>query len=591
MTEDDSDITDVESHKATGEPTAPQTAFSPLRVGQFRTLWTASLFSNLGSFFQITAGSWLMWELTASPAWVGWMTASRNLPLLLLALPAGVLADRLNRPRMLATTQTFMGLTAATMAVLAWAGRLGPGSLLALGLALGVGTAFHAPAWQSLVPDLVPRGMVTSAVALNSVSFNAARAIGPALGGIVVATAGAAFAFGINAFSYVFTITAILFVGRKMASGTHDGSSARRAMITGLRYAAHTRSLRRLLLVGTVFALSTAVLQAMLPVRTEELGRDAGAYGLLLGMMGAGAAVGGLALGRLNRRLLSRSIPTSIMLTGTAGVIVGLAPNLGVAAAGMFTVGIFWVSTLANLNGTIQLMSPDWVRGRAVSIWLLAHAGMVPVGAILSGQIAEGIGAGNSMVVLSAVAIVLGVTMRLLGMPDPTRIAAPEFSERRSHAHPEADGGPVMVVNTWHIRDEQLPEFLEIMAQVRAVRLRTGGSRWQMYKHAGQTYTYIETFGVATWSEHLHQHERIDDAMASVFARARRLDHSPSGPVSRHYLGFDITDDDLSSWDGIGTHHEALHATDGSVPLARLRWRVRSAKRKSPVEDRVELNK
>jgi len=166
--------------------------------------------------------------------------------------------------------------------------------------------------------------------------------------------------------------------------------------------------------------------------------------------------------------------------------------------------------------------------------------------------------------------------MRLRGMPDPTSIDAPEFSERRSHEHAEVDGGPVMVVNTWHIRDEQLPEFLEVMAQVRSVRLSTGGSRWQMYKRAGRPYTYTETFDAATWNEHLHQHERIDDAMASVLARARRLDHSPGGPVSRHYLGFDITDEDLSSWDGIGTSHEALHATDGSVPLARIRWQRRA---------------
>ena len=182
---------------------SPDTAFAPLRLGQFRTLWTASLISNLGSFFQITAGSWLMWELTASPSWVGWMTASRNLPLLLFAIPAGALADRWDRTKILAVTQTFMGVASGAMAILTWMGLISPSLLLALGLALGVGIAFNAPTWQSLVPDLVPRPMVTSAVALNSVSFNAARAVGPAIGGILVATIGAAFAFGVNAVSYL----------------------------------------------------------------------------------------------------------------------------------------------------------------------------------------------------------------------------------------------------------------------------------------------------------------------------------------------------------------------------------------------------
>ncbi|MDH3190168.1 MAG: MFS transporter, partial [Acidimicrobiia bacterium] len=224
----------------------PNTAFAPLRVGEFRTLWTASLFSNLGSFIQITAGSWLMWELTASPAWVGWMTAARNLPLLLLAIPAGVLADRLDRTRVLATSQLAMGLVAGVMAVLTWMGWMGPGLLLLLGIALGVGVAFTAPTWQSLVPDLVPRAMVTSAVALNSVSASSARAIGPAIGGILVATVGASAAFGLNAVSYLFMVAAFILVGRGVATRNYDGSSMSRAVVTGLRFAAHTPPFRRL---------------------------------------------------------------------------------------------------------------------------------------------------------------------------------------------------------------------------------------------------------------------------------------------------------------------------------------------------------
>jgi MFS family permease len=546
----------------------PDTAFAPLRLDQYRTLWSASLISNLGSFFQVTAGAWLMWELTSSPMWVGWMTASRNLPLLVLAIPAGALADKLDKTKMLAATQLSMGAVAAVMAALTWFDLIGPASLLALGLALGVGQAFNAPMWQSLVPDLVPRAMVTSAVALNSVSFNAARAIGPAIGGILVATVGAAAAFGLNAISYLFMVAAFILVGRGLANRNKDTTSVRRAMATGIRFAAHTPSFRRLLGLGTVFALTTAVLQAMLPVRTEELGSDAGAYGLLLGMMGAGAAVGGIALSRMNRRFGAKTIPNSIMLTGAAGILMGFAPNVIVAAVSMFAVGVFWVSTLANLNATVQLLSPDWVRGRAVGLWLMAYAGMVPVGAIISGLIAEQIGAGATMVVLSVATVMLGVTMRLRGVQDPTSVPSPEFSnDRTGHDHPEVDGGPVMIVNTWHIHDNNLAEFRDVMVDVRAVRLSTGGSRWQLYKDVGSPYTYSEAFVVATWNEHLLQHQRIDDDMASVFAMARRLDMSTTGPTSHHYLGFDVGADDVASWEGIGTGHDALHASDGSVPI------------------------
>lgn len=559
-----------------GSQQDPNAAFAPLRLGGFRVLWTASLFSNLGSFFQITAGSWLMWELTASPAWVGWMTASRNLPLLFLALPAGVLADRLDRSRMLAGTQIAMAIAAGLMAILSWLGWMTPALLLALGMALGVGVAFHAPTWHALVPDLVPRALVTSAVALNSVSFNAARAVGPALGGVVLATLGAAAAFGMNAVSYGLIVAAILFVGRGFAAQEHDGSSVSRAMLVGIRFARHTVDFRRLLVLGTMFALGTAVLQAMLPVRTEELGRDASTYGLLLGMMGAGAALGGVTISRANRTLKSRSVPVTIALTGLAGIVAGAAPTLILTAAAMFAVGISWVWTLANLNATVQLLSPDWVRGRAVSLWLLAYAGMVPVGSILAGIIAEWIGAGPTMVVLSGATVFLGLVAGLRGVQDPSSVHPPEFTPRRTHHHPPAEGGPVMIVNTWCILDEDLREFLAVMREVRSARLATGGFRWQLYREVGEDHVYSEAFVVASWEEHLLQHRRIDDEAASVIGRARRLDVSENGPISRHYLGMDVNEAaDLQALDALGLDHYALHTEDGSVPLARYRRRTR----------------
>ena len=199
---------------------------------------------------------------------------------------------------------------------------------------------------------------------------------------------------------------------------------------------------------------------------------------------------------------------------------------------------------------------------------------MVPVGAILAGAFAEEIDAGSAMVVLLIATIVLGVTSRLKGIENPTSVRTPEFSERRSHHHPAVDGGPVMIVNTWQILDEDLAEFLETMAQVREVRLSTGGSRWQMYKGIGQRFTYTETYMMPNWSEHLLQHQRINDEMAAILARARRLDVSATGPISRHFLGFDVTSDDLASWEAIGKDHGALHATAGSVPLARYRRRT-----------------
>ena len=549
------------------------TAFAPLRVSQFRSLWTSSVFSNVGSFFQVTAGSWLMWEMTASPAWVGWMAASRNLPLLVLALPAGVLADRLSRTRVLITTHIVMALVATAMAIAAALDMMTPAVLLAFGIVLGAGGAVNAPSWHSLVPDLVPRAMVTSAVALNSVSFNAARAVGPALAGIVVATLGAGVAFGVNAASYLGMIISLFLVGSQVSAQSVDRSSIVRSMVSGLRFAGHTRQFRRLLILGALFALGSAVLQAMLPVRTEELGESVGTYGLLLGVIGVGAAVGGVSVRKVTRLLGRHAISSTIVLYGVTAVLTGLAPTTLLTLPPLLLSGACWVWTIATLNATVQLMSPDWVRGRAVSLWLLAYAGVVPIGSVISGTIAEVIGAGTTLVILSVATIVLGLAARYVGIQDPATVRTPEFSERKTHHHPHASGGPVMVHNTWRIDAAMASAFIDAMRRVRVVRLRTGGYRWRLFQDVGSPEVFHEVFFTRSWDEHLTQHRRLDDASAEVIRAARVFDVSDGGPIARHSLTVDMSSGSeplaVAPDDG---DHRAMHASDGSIPLTD--WRV-----------------
>ncbi|HSJ29689.1 MAG TPA: MFS transporter [Acidimicrobiia bacterium] len=554
-------------------PSADETAFAPLRVSHFRWLWTSSIFSNVGSFFQVTAGSWLMWEMTASPAWVGWMAASRNLPLLVLALPAGVLADRISRTTVLVTTQILMGMTALAMAVTAWLGLMTPGVLLGLGIVLGVGVALNAPAWQAMVPDLVPRAMVTSAVALNSVSFNMARAVGPALAGAVVAGFGAALAFGVNAVSYLGMIVVLAVIGRKLIEQPLDRSSVVRSIVSGVRFARHTSAFRRLLVMGMLFALGSAVLQSMLPVRTEELGESVGTYGLLLGVIGVGAAFGGLTLRRVTTLLGRNAISITIVMYGVLATLVGLAPTTALTIPPLLFTGMCWVWTVATLNATVQLLSPDWVRGRAASLWLLAHAGFVPVGSIMAGVIAESIGAGSALVVLSIGTIGLGLFARVWGIQDPASVESPEFSPRRTHEHPPATGGPVMIHNTWHVGEERAPEFVEVMREVRVVRLKTGGYRWRLFRDVGSPEVFNEVFFVRSWEEHLLQHRRIDDAAAAVLGQARRFDLSETGPIASHSISIDLGGD-LVTFQADDGDHRTMHAVDGSIPLRSVRNRL-----------------
>ncbi|MDH3307123.1 MAG: MFS transporter, partial [Acidimicrobiia bacterium] len=456
-------------------------AVAPLRIPQFRALWLASVVSNVGSFLQGVAGSWLMLELTGSATWVGLMVASTTLPLLFLALTAGALADLVDRAKLLLVSQIVMGAAAAAMAAITYLGEIGPGLLLALGLLLGVGMAFNLPAWQAMVPDLVPRGMVASAVALNSVSFNVARAVGPALGGLIVATAGPELAFGLNALSYAGVIAVLAIIGKSLATTDKDATSVANAIALGVRFARFTQPFRRLLLLAALFAVTSAVVQSVLPSRTDELGGSATAYGLLLGSMGLGALIAAFLREPVVSRLGPRSLPATIGLFGVSGIGVGLAPTVAWSMVALVVVGAAWVWTLTTTNATAQLMSPEWVRGRAMSLYSLAFVGVLPLGSIMAGAVADVIGAGNAMVVFSVGSLLLAGIVQRLGIPALADVTTPEFSEGSVTEHAETAGGPVMIVNTWDVDVSDLETFAEVMAEVRLVRLRTGAYHWRLY--------------------------------------------------------------------------------------------------------------
>jgi len=349
-------------------------AVAPLKIPRFRVLWLASIFSNVGSFLQAVAASWLMLELTGSATWVGLMAASATLPLLFLALAAGAVADMFDRRWVLVAAQSTMGVAAMLMALLTALDLITPTILLALGLLLGVGLAFNLPSWQATVPDLVPRGMVASAVALNSVAFNVARAIGPALGGLILVLWGAQTAFALNALSFLGVIVVLIGLARRMPTPDRGQTSMRNAIALGLRFAKFTKPFRRVLILAALFAITSAVVQAILPNRTEELGGDAGTFGILLGAMGVGALIGGFSRDPVTSRLGKWSLPVTVALFGVAGIGLGAASAIPVAAVALLVAGAAWVWTLANLNATAQLMSPEWVRGRAMGLYTLAFA-------------------------------------------------------------------------------------------------------------------------------------------------------------------------------------------------------------------------
>jgi MFS family permease len=457
-----------------------------------------------------------------------------------------------------------MGSSAAAMAILTATDLITPGRLLGLGLLMGVGVAFNLPAWQALVPDLVPRGMVASAVALNSAGFNVARAIGPALGGVIIATAGPQLGFGLNAISYLAVIAVIAVVGGRLGLTVQEHTSMTNAIAQSIRYARFTPAFRRLLGMVALFAISSAAVQATLPNRTSELGGSETTYGILLGFMGAGALVGALMRPRVVEKLGIRAIPTTIVVFGIAGVAVGLAQSTLIAAIGMTVAGAAWVLTLTTVNASSQLMAPEWIRGRAMSLYTLAFSGIYPIGSILSGVFADAVGAGTAMVAFSAATIGLGLLAPLFRIPSLDEIDTPEYTEERpASPHVDTAGGPVMIVNTWRIDRDDLAQFVELMSEIRKVRLLTGAYRWRLYRDSEDPHRISEVFVCVSWDDHLAQHRRIDDASAALIRGARAFDRE-DGPRSRHLVAVDV---DHPDWEPLIAAHDEYHRTDGSIPL------------------------
>jgi len=363
-------------------------------------------------------------------------------------------------------------------------------------------------------------------------------------------------------------IIALIAIGPNLvASARERPQSMRSAISTGIRFARFTPAFRNLIILVAVFALNSAVVQAVLPVHTEHLGGGAVAFGVLYGAMGAGALTGALIRPRIGMWVSGSWVPYTITLFGGAGILLGLAPSVWVAGVGMFLAGLFWLLTLATLNTTAQLMSPSWIRGRAMSIYTLAFAGVMPIGSIASGLVADLIGTPGSLIVFSAGAVALGFVAPRLGVPHVDDIATPEFTEsvdgNRPHDEETFEGGPVIVLNTWQIDESDFTEFTNVMNEVRLVRLSTGAYRWRLFRHTSDPTRLTELMVLQSWEDHLAQHHRIDDTAASLLRRARSFDRG-EGPITRHLIAVDVQDP--PNFEDLVATHDALHLTDGSIP-------------------------
>ncbi len=514
--------------------------FAPLSNTTFRDLWIANNISNLGGLIQGVGAAWMMTSISASENMVALVQASTTLPIMLFSILSGALADNFQRRQVILLAQVFMFAVSVLLAVFAYIGWIGPWSLLTFTFLIGCGTALNNPAWQASVGDMVARQDVAGAVSLNSMGFNMTRSVGPALGGAIVAFAGGAAAFAANAASYLALIYALFRWESPEKTRLLPREDIGPAVAAGLRYVAMSPKLLKVFFRSFVFGLSSIAILALMPIVARDLIQGGPlTYGLLLGAFGVGAIGGAFANSWLREKLTSENI-VRLSFAGFAlsEAAMGATGNGIISGLAAVVAGGCWVIALSLFNTIVQLSTPRWVVGRAVSFYQTASFGGMAAGSWLWGSVAE---SSNSATALSIAAIVTAVGV-LIGffMPMPVfeeldldpldRFREPDLS---LEILPRS--GPIAINIDYEIADTDVSEFLKLMVERRRIRIRDGAQAWALMRDLENPHIWTETYHTPTWVDYVRHNHRRTKADAMNFDQIRAL-HRGEGPPKVHRM-------------------------------------------------------
>jgi MFS family permease len=518
----------------------PARAPSPLTIPIFRMVWIASIFSNFGGLIQSVGASWLMTSLTHSPTMVALVQASTTLPIMLLSLLAGAIADNVEQRTVMLWAQLLMLVVSIILAIFAWTGDLTPWLLLGFTFLIGVGTALNNPAWQSSVGEMVPRASLPAAVSLNSMGFNIARSVGPAIGGAVVAAAGAAAAFLINAVTYVGLIGVLLGWRPPARSQTLPRERIGVAVEAGIRYVSMSPHLRVVMLRAGVFGLTGVAISALMPiVARDHMGGGALTYGILLGAFGIGAIGGALYSRKLREKRSNEGVATTgILVMGVGTVVAGVSYLLPVTILALMLCGAGWVITLSTFNVTVQMSSPRWVVGRALSIYQMAAFGGMTLGSWIAGELADWDGVGTALVIAGSAQIASALLALRFRLPqveelnlDPLR----RWQEPDVAVPIQPRSGPIVVTIEYRIEERDIAAFLTAMGERRRIRIRDGARHWSLLRDLGEADLWIERYNVATWVDYVRHNQRRTHADAANSEHLFALHKGPE-PVRVHRM-------------------------------------------------------
>jgi MFS family permease len=525
--------------------------FDPLRDRAFRTIWSASLLTNFGQLILGVGAAWEMTRLTSSPSMVALVQTAMMLPLMLIAVPAGAIADMFDKRRIAMAGLGFAMLSSAALSTLALMGYTTPWLLLGFCSLIGGGVALYVPAWQASIRDQVAAEQLPAAIALGSLSYNVARSFGPAIGGLIVLAAGAQAAFAVNTIGYLPLILAYLFWERKHVASRLPPERLDRAIVSGGRYALHSTAVRTVLLRSFAFGLSGASTAALAPLIARTLlNGDASTFGLLLGASGVGAVFGALSVSTVSGTLgAEKAIRLFALISGASIIACGFSSNLFLTCALLFISGGSGILTIALLNVSVQMAVPRWVTARALSLFSSALTGGIAIGSIIWGSVASAKGvdvalmaSGGALLFTPLLGFWLPLPKESLDGVEPVAIGnEPEVALNLS-----LRSGPISIAVDYRVDPATAREFYDAMRAVQRMRLRNGGFNWSIARDIGDEEMWTERYHCPTWGDYLRlrdrytQADRDAQAHADTFIiggggiRVRRRLERPYGSVRKH---------------------------------------------------------
>lgn len=516
-------------------------AFAPLAERTFRRIWTASVLSNFGQLFLGVGAAWEMTRLSNSASMVALVQSAMMLPLVLVTLPAGAIADMFDRRRIAMSGLAFSAACAAVLAVIVYMGLVTPWILLTFCSLIGAGVALYSPSWQASIPEQVSRDNLPAAVALGTISYNVARSFGPALGGLIVVLYGAKAVFGLTSLLYLPLLFAFFLWNRRHVPSRLPPERMHRAIIGGARYALHAPTIRTALLRVLLFGLSTATGSALAPlVARDLLNGNAATYGLLLGAQGVGAVGGALFVSTIRERFSTEwTVRVCAVVSGLALFLIGFSHHLILSCAAFLVVGAGNILTIAMLNVTVQLSAPRWVTARALSLFSSAITAGIGIGAwawgVVASQHGVAIALAASGIAVAATAL-LGLVLRIA--PDSTS----DISEVSLRHEPQVGmaltmrSGPVVIEVDYNVDPGNARDFYDAMMDMQSMRKRNGAFEWSLARDIANPALWTERYACPTWGDYLRLRDRFTQADLDIQAEADSFHRRGEGERVRRRL-------------------------------------------------------